>query len=288
MSLPDFDFVLPDRIEEALRLLADAGPRGHAMAGGTDVMVLMKQGALAPQVIVGLGGIAELRGIRRENGSVAVGSGTTLAAILSDSLLARHAPGLVDAAARMATEQIRTVATAGGNLATAAACGDLAPILIALDAWLRLRTASGERDLPLEDFFTGVRATILERGELITSIEVPAREAGSGSAYVKFGYRRGAQVAVVSAAACVTRNGDRVRSVRLVLGAVAPAPVLVLGASALLDQPMEGSQLAAACDAAAVECSPISDLRGSEAYRRAMVPVVARRALELAWKRSQS
>ncbi len=286
MTLPEFQLQFPRRLEEASRVLRDEGTRAVAMAGGTDVMVLMKQGTLSPRVLVLLAGLEELQGIRRENGAVSIGGGTTIAAAGSNDLIARHAPALVDAARRMGTTQVRNLATVAGNLASAAACGDLAPVLVALDARLRLRDATGGRDLFVADLFTGVRATVLVPGELITEIRVPAGEPGSGSAYVKFGYRRGAQVAVVSAAAHVAQERGRVRSVRLAMGAVAPTPLLVRGASALVGHRVEGDALEAACSSAASECSPISDLRGSESYRRAMASVIARRALELAWRRS--
>jgi len=213
-------------------------------------------------------------------------SSTTVAEIERDPLLRGHARGLVDAAERMATVQIRNRATVAGNLATAAACGDLAPILIALGARLELRSAAGARPVPLESFFTGPRTTVLGPGELIASIHLPTAGPGLGSAYVKFGYRGGSQFAVVSAAAWVEQADGRARSVRLVLGAVAPVPFAVQGASVLAGRVVEGAALDAACAAAASECRPISDIRGSEAYRRAITSVIARRALELAWRRS--
>lgn len=280
------EFHRPTRLEEALALLGDAGTGGLAKAGGTDVTLLLKNGVLRPRVLVGLSALSELKGIRLESGRISIGAGTTLAELERDPILPERAPGLVDAARRMATPQIRTLATVGGNLASAAACGDLAPILIALGAAIHLRSSSGTRRLSLPDFFTGARATALAPGELITRLEVPAAEKGSSSSYVKFGYRGGSQIAVASAAAHLTREGNVARRVRLVLGAVAPVPVLVRGAGSLVGQSVEGAALDAACAAAAAECRPISDIRGSESYRRAIASVIARRALDLAWRRS--
>lgn len=286
MTPPEFEFHLPSRLEDALELLRDAGEQGLAKAGGTDVMVLLKRGGLAPSVLVGLSGLPELKGIRRRNGVVSIGAGTTIAALQSDPLLAEHARGVIDAARRMATVQIRNLATVGGNLASAAACGDLAPILIAVGATIQLRSVDGTRALPLPEFFTGPRTTVLAPGELITRVEIPAAEAGSGSSYVKFGYRRGPQVTVVSAAAYLVQEKGTTKRVRLILGAVAPVPFRVEGASVLVGHPAEGPALDAGCAAAASECRPISDIRGSESYRRAIAPVIARQALTLAWRRS--
>jgi carbon-monoxide dehydrogenase medium subunit len=286
MSLPDFDLELPGTLDEALALLGRGGPPPLVMAGGTDVLVLAKQGVLKPAVVVSLSRLHEIRGIRRDGAVLAIGGGTSIAALESSPLLLEEATALVDAARTMATVQIRNRATVAGNLATAAACADLAPPLVALGASVRLRSASAERVVPLAGFFRGARATVLEPAELITTIEVPARAAGSGSAFVKFGYRRGAQIAVASAAAWVVLTEGIVRDVRIVLGAVAPVPLDVRGAAALLGQRPEGAALEAACRAAAAECLPISDLRGSAQYRRAVVAVVTRQAVELASRRA--
>lgn len=286
MSLPDFDLRIPKRLNDALALLREAGPGGLALAGGSDLIPLMKQGVLSPRIVVALSGVAELAGIRLENGSISIGGGATLAAIEASPLLAEHVRALVDAAERMATVQVRNVATAAGNLASAAACGDLAPVLISLGARLRLRSASGERTVSLTDFFTGPRATVLLPGELICEILMPVPERGSGSAYTKYGYRGGSQIAVVSAAAAVVQENGKARSVRLVLGAVAPVPFAVQGAAVLVGGAIEGAALDSACAAAGTECQPISDIRGSWSYRRTITSVIARRALLSAWRRS--
>ncbi len=283
MTTTGIEFHRPTSLEEALTILRDAGREGIAKAGGTDVMLLLKHEALRPRVMVGLSALSELKGIRRDKSVIAIGAGTTIAALERDALLAEHAQGLLDAAHRMATAQIRTVATVGGNLASAAACGDLAPVLIALDATIHLRSAAGERKLPLTEFFTGPRTTVLAPDELITRIEFPAAKKRSASSYAK---RGGSQIAVVAAAAQVNRDGSVAERVRLVMGAVAPIPFLVKGASVLTGRPVEGAALEAACAAAASECRPISDVRGSEAYRRTISSVVARQALESAWRRS--
>src|SRR5512139_1118303 len=286
MDVTEFDLVAPERLDEALALLRDRGAGAVAMAGGTDLMPALRQRAVTPSSVVLLSRIPDLRGIRREEDGLLIGGATTIAELTRDPRVRGHARGLVDAAEQMATVPIRNRATVAGNLATAAACGDLAPILIALGARLELRSASGARTVPLDAFFTGPRTTVLGPGELIASIHVPDAPPATGTSYVKFGYRGGSQIAVVSAAARIEQAGGRARSVRLVLGAVAPVPFAVQGASVLAGRPVEGAALDAACAAAASECRPISDIRGSESYRRAIAPVIARRALELAWKRS--
>lgn len=287
MALPEFELESPRTLEEALSLLASPGLSSVPLAGGTDLVVLLKQGALSPQRVVSLRAIPELGGIREEEGGVALGGGTTLAEIEASPLLALRFPGVVDAARTMATVQIRNRATVAGNLATAAACADLSPILSALEGRVTLRAPSGERSLVLTEFFTGARSTAMHSGELLTKVFLPAPGPRSGCAFVKFGHRRGAQIAVASAAANLSLDeAGRVTRARLVLGAVAPVPLAVDGVSSLLGQTVEGVPLAAASAAAAAECTPISDIRGSEAFRRAVVAVISRQALELASRRA--
>lgn len=286
MAIPDFDLKLPATLGEALALAA-VSPPPLLMAGGTDLMVQLKQGLRSAATLVSLSRVADLRKISEKDGTVSLGGGVTVAALEASGLLARRLPGLVDAARAMATVQIRQRATVAGNLVTAAACADLAPILAALDVKVVLRSARAERSVPIASFFTGPRQTVLAADEILVSAEVPSGVPGSGSAYVKFGYRRGAQIAVASAAAWLKLEGGTVRAVRLVLGAVAPIPLVVRGAQVLVGERPEGAPLEAACAAASTECKPISDIRGSEAYRRAVVAVVARQAIERAALRAE-
>jgi carbon-monoxide dehydrogenase medium subunit len=282
MSLPEFNLHFPNSLQDALRTLSALSISEAAaplvMAGGTDVLLYMKQRTVQPRSVLSLSKVDETRGIRNLNGAE-IGAGTTIAGMERYPLLQSQYPGLVDAARSMATPQVRQRATLGGNLATAAACADMPPILIALGAVVEIRSVYEPRQVPLQEFFVGVRATALQPGELISALRLQQPAPHSSSAYVKFGYRRGAQIAVASAAAAVTMDGDRIQSIRLVLGSVAPVPVVVRGASVLVGAKPEGAALAAACTAAAAECAPISDIRGSEAYRRAIVEVIARRAV---------
>lgn len=288
MAIPEFELESPRTIGEALQLLAAPGKISISLAGGTDLMVLMKQGVLTPHRVVSLREIPELRGIREEGGGVVIGGGVTIAEIEASQLLAERFPGVVDAARTMATVQIRNRATVAGNLTTAAACADLSPIFSAIGAVVELRSTSGARELGLGKFFTGARATAMRPGEILTRVLLPALVPRSGSAFVKFGHRRGAQIAVASAAVNLSLDeAGQVKQARLVLGAVAPTPLVVEGVLALVGHGVEGASLEAACAAAAAECKPISDLRGSEAFRRAVVAVISRQALESAARRAK-
>ena len=286
MALPDFDLKLPTTLTEALALAGQGAPGVVLMAGGTDVMLQLKQGVLAPATVVSLARVREIVGIREGDGSISIGGGTTVSSLAASELLRDRLPGIVDAARSMATTQIRQRATVAGNLAIAAACADLSPILHALGARLWLQTATGQREVPLSAFFRGPRVTVLAPGEILVSVEISPDGPTTGSAYVKFGYRRGAQIAVASAGARVTLEDGAVSEISVVLGAVAPTPLPVEGARLLVGKRPEGAPLAAVCEAAARECRPISDLRGSAAYRRAVVAVVTRQAIVAALARA--
>lgn len=289
MALPEFDFALPLTLGETLGLLGEQHEGTVLMSGGTDLVVQMKQGVKVPKTVVCLSGVTELKGIKEKaDGTMVIGGGTSIATLEADELLRARCPGIVDAARSMATPQVRNRATVAGNLATAAACADLPPILRALGASIVLRRSDGSRTVKLEDFFTGARTTVLRAGEVITAVEIPPQPENSGSAFEKYGYRRGAQVSVASAGAHVVLVDGIVREATLVLGAVAPVPLPVQGVSAILDKCPEGPALDAVCAAASAESKPISDIRGSELYRRAIVAVVARTALLRAVERARS
>ena len=256
--LPALDYHRPAGLGEAVELLERFGDEALALAGGTDVVVDLRRGARGQRHLVSLRDIPELRGIRVEGDTLHIGAMTTAAELGASPEVAAQRPELLEAVRVFAGPQIRNMATVGGNLCTAASCADLAPMLIALSA--RVRTTG--RELPLEDLFRDVRATVLKPGEILIDVAVPVRRPGEGAAYEAFGQRAASFITVVGVAAFV--RGD---TNRIVLGAVAPTPVLLKNAG------VEEARAAAA---------PISDVRGSAEHRRDLVEVLTRRALERA------
>jgi CO/xanthine dehydrogenase FAD-binding subunit len=292
--LADFDLLRPRTLPEALRLLADA-PGAAPLAGGTNLMVDLRSGRHCPPALIDVSHLPELRGVRCEGGSdaggeVVAGAGTTLAALLDDPLIAQYGAPLREAAAVFANPLVRNRATLGGNLADASPAADTAPALLALDASVTLASATGERRLPLADFFLGPRRTRLQPGELIVEARWPIPPVWSAGGFTKMGLRKADAIAVVSAAVMievetpVEVNGPFVcRAAHIALGAVAPRPVRVPAAETVLKgQPLTPATIAAAAVAAAEAAAPIDDVRSSARYRRHTVEVIVRRLLERA------
>lgn len=280
--LPEFDLLRPTTLSEALAMLAGAG--AMPIAGGTNVIADLRAGKHEPRALVDLSRLAELRGIRRENGHIAIGGGTTITALLADPLVAEHASALAQAAQVFANPLIRNRATVGGNLADASPAADTAPPLLALDAEVELTSAAGTRRVPLADFLVGVRRTLRRADELITAVRFPtATDAGRRTtAFHKVGLRKADAISVLSAAVAITFDGaGRCAAARIALGAVAPRPLRAPAAEAVLaGEKLTPTIIAEAARLAAEAASPINDIRGSAAYRRQVTEVVVRRLLE--------
>ena len=280
-----FEYFAPGTLGEACEILATHDGSARVVAGGTDLLLKMKAGKLAPKVVVNVKRIPDLRGISNLQSLVSIGSLTTLEQLRLSPLIREHYPALAAAAATMASVQIRNLATLGGNLCNAAPSADLAPILMALEAVARIVGPASERRVPLDDFFTGPGTTVLGPGELLVSLEVP-RPAGP-SLYLKHSPRECMDIAVVGVGLAL-RWGDSstvgptkmCETVRIVLGAVAPVPMRARRAEAeLTGKLLTAERIERAAKLAAEDARPIDDVRGSAWYRRRMVEVLTRRGL---------
>ncbi len=283
MYIPDFEYYRPPTVNEACHLLARFGQGAKVLAGGTDLLPKMKNELIAPKVLVSLKSIPEIRGISHVPGrGVVIGAGVTHNGLMNSSLLQGRYPSVPEAAHAMANNQVRNLGTVGGNLVSAVPSADLPPILIALNAFLTLTGTRGKRTMPLSDFFVGPQRSAILADEVLEEITIPDQPT-TGSAYIKFGLRRSGALAVVGVAASVVAEGRWIRKARIVLGAVAPTPIRARNAEGLLAgvETTEGI-LEEAGRAAALECKPISDIRGSEEYRRDMIRVFTKRALRKA------
>jgi carbon-monoxide dehydrogenase medium subunit len=276
-----FEYFAPRSLAEAVEVLARYDGEARTVAGGTDLLLKMKAGRLSPRAIVNIKRVPELRGLTF-NSHLTLGALTTLEEIKQSSIIRERYPALSDAAATMASVQIRNLATVGGNMCNAAPSADLAPILIALNAAARLAGIKGERRIPLEDFFTGPGATVLAPGELLVSLEVPP-PAGP-SVYLKHSPREHMDIAVVGIGLALRGYNPLSQACaepRVVLGAVAPVPLRARRAEAeLTGGPLAAERIDRAAKIAAEEAKPIDDVRGSAWYRRRMVAVLTRRGLE--------
>lgn len=288
MRLPKFAYFAPTTLEEALTLLLEQGEGARVMAGGTDVMVKMSHGLLKPKAIIDLLGIESLRGIRFHAAEgLTIGATARLAEVAAHPDVLRYYPGLAYAIDSMANVEVRNMGTVAGNICNAAPSADTAPPLMTMNAEAVLASLKGERKLSLNEFFRGPGMTNMEQGEILTSIHVPAPPLKSGASYKRISARCGVDIAAVCAGVMVVLNGKGCKEANIVLGAVAPVPMHATKAEALVQGREETAELIRqAGDRAAEEAKPISDMRAGAEWRRKMVAVMTRRALEEAFERA--
>lgn len=275
-----FDYVAPDSLEGLFQALEGHGKKAVIIAGGTDLMVALKERTVAPDLVVDLGHLREeLGGIAIEGGVLRIGALATFFQIEADPLVRRYANALRQAAANVGTLQIRALATLGGNLATASPAADSAPPLIALKASANLMSRRGPRTVPVQSFFTGVKKSSLAPGEIVSSVDIPADERAV-SLWARAAARKENVLSTVSVAVASTIRDGAFVTGRVALGAVAPTPILAEKASGAMAGSRATAQQAEKIAALAVEDSrPISDIRASAEYRKHLVLVLTRRLL---------
>jgi carbon-monoxide dehydrogenase medium subunit len=280
MYMPDFEYHTPKTLKEACALLAELGDKATLLAGGTDVLHKMKVGKLTPGHLVSLKQLDNLREIRHEPGrGIVIGALTSHNAVYTSPLLQERYLSLPMAAHTMASNQICNMGTVGGNIVNGVPSADLPPILIALNASIRLVSTAGERSMALEDFFHGSAETMIATGEILVDIAIPD-QATTGSTYIKFGLRRSGALAVTGVAVSVEMDGDTIRDARIVLASAAPTVMRARNAEdSLRGKKVSDELLAEAGAAAAAASRPRDSIRGSAEYRRNLVDVLTKRAL---------
>ncbi len=284
-----FDYAAPRSLDETFPLLAN-GRRVRFLAGGTDIIVQLREGRADCDLLVDLKRIPELRRLEiRPDGTLAIGAAVPCAEVYEHPEVRRRWPALVDAASLIGGIQIQSRASLGGNICNASPAADSVPALIALGARLVLASAEGERELPIESFFRGPGQTVLQRGELLLRIVVPPPPPHSGARFLRFIPRNEMDIAVANAGAFLRLDdAGRIAEARVALGAVAPTPLLVAEAGELLvgQEPSE-ELFARAGEVAAAAARPITDVRGSALQRRHLARVLTVRALRGALARAQ-
>ncbi|MBI2088389.1 MAG: xanthine dehydrogenase family protein subunit M [Deltaproteobacteria bacterium] len=283
-SLPPFDYHQPSTIEEAFDLMRRLDGNVSLYAGGTEVLVALKEGKLKPQALIDIKRIPELGGIQADNGTLRLGAAVSTRAISRSPVVRERFPLLSEALKILGSMQIGNRATLGGNLANASPAADSAPPLLTLQASLRLVSPKGERSVALEDFFLAPGKTVLDQ-EILTEVRIPSAPAQGRGVFYKLGPRGAPEdICIVSVAVFVTADAQRKswQDVRIALGAVAPTPVRARHAEAALQGQPIGDKTAkeAARLAAEKDANPITDIRGSASYRGAMVQVLVERAVD--------
>jgi carbon-monoxide dehydrogenase medium subunit len=283
MVIGDLRFHRAGSLGEACELGEALGEGTYFLAGGTELIPDAHRGRDELRHLVSLRDVTELHGIEAGEGGLRLRALVTIEELCTSPDVRRSLPALAEASATLASPPIRNLATIGGNFARAVPCADTPPVCIAADATVVISGGSGSRSLPAEKFFVGPRRTAMNRGELLVEIVVPAQSEKTGLSYQRFAHRRGAALAVAAVAARLTLDGDRIESARIVLGAVGPTFILATRAADALAGHAPGRELfAEAGNRAAEESLPISDVRGSVEFRRELVRVLTRRALEQA------
>ena len=279
-------FATATTVEEALAALARGA---KAVAGGTDLVVGARQGkASLPEALVAIHRVSELHAIDETADGLRLGALVTHAEIAAHPAIRERFTALADASAIVGSHATRAQGTIGGNVMNASPAMETGGPLICLEASATLRSVEGTRTVSVEGLFTGPGTTAANADELLVSVDVPAPAPGTGSAYVRLEYRRQMEIAVVGATAVVHLEDGRVQDARVAITALAPTIRRVPDAeAALAGGEADDESLAAAARAAAAASSPISDVRSSERYRRAMAEVIARRAVEIAVARAR-
>ncbi len=276
-----FTYIEPATIEEALATLVRHGEEAKLIAGGTGLVNLMKQRLVNPGCVVSLRRLAGLADVNLDDGkNLLIGALCTHRTLESSPIVREHAPLLAEAARRVATIRIRTMATLGGAVVHADPNQDLPPALIALDARVKLRSPKGEREVPIDQFFTGYYETVTQPDEIVTGIAIPPSARTTGSAYLKFLPQTADDYATVSVAARVALNNGTIADARVALGAAASTPLHArVVEDALRGQAPTRKTLEQAAALVGAIVDPIADFRGSVPYKRDMAIVFVRRAL---------
>jgi carbon-monoxide dehydrogenase medium subunit len=281
-----FEYAAPRTLDEALAVLGEHGDEARVIAGGTALVTMMRQRLLSPGYLVSLREISGLDRIEAANGDIGIGALVTHRDVETSPLVQERIPVLADTFRRVASVRIRNMATVGGALAHADPNQDPPVTLIVLGARVEIRGAGGRRELPVEEFFRDYYESALEPGEVVTGVVVPRLPATSGAAYVKFLPRTADDYATVAVAATVSLepDGERCRAARIALGSVGVTPIRARAAEGLLAGQRLGAELlVAAGEAVKVAVDPLSDHRGSAAYKKEMAAVMVGRALTQAW-----
>lgn len=285
--LPGFNLHRPTSLGEALELMG-ALESVKPIAGGTDLLPLMRDRAIAVDEIVDIQGLHELEGITVENGALRIGALTTLTEILESPLVAEKATVLKDAVSHIGSVQTRNQGTLAGNLCNASPAADTPPALMVLKAQANVvSSAKGARKIPVEELFAGPKTNSLGKDELVTEILVPELPPGSGAAFEKLGRRRGITLAVVNAAAYIAMDGKKCVDARIALGAIAATPIRLPGVEAIyIGKELTPEAIEESSRACYALVSPVDDVRASAEYRREMACVLVKRAIVKAHARA--
>jgi carbon-monoxide dehydrogenase medium subunit len=285
-----FEYVAPNSLNEALAVLRDRGDGVKLLAGGTDMLVQMKEGGLHPPSIVSIHNVSELKQLSFDEGDgLRIGAGVDMGTIASDRTIRQHYTALAEGAGVLGSRQTRNMATIGGNICNAAPSADTSPPAVVLDAIAEIARPQGTRETKVEELWSGPGKTLLSDDEIVTAFRFPRFPPRTGSVYQRHTPRKIMDIAVVGVGVRLSLADDgSITHVRMALGAVAPTVYRSTNAEqALIGQQPSNELFDRAADIAQDESRPISDVRGSADFRRYLVGVMTKRCLEVALKRAK-
>lgn len=280
--LPRFEYLMPKTLEEALAALRNQKGTAKVFAGGTDLIPQLKRREIpTPQCVIDLKGILGLGNITYHEGSgLTIGSLTTISELVESPVVLQHFPSLFQAALSIGSPQVRNRGTFAGNICTAVPSADSAPVLLTLEANIKIKGPKKEKTVPIGKFFTGPRTTVLKPDEILLEISVPKPAPASRGVYLKLSPRHSMDLAIVGVAVLGVSENGVCKDVRIALGAVAPTPIRAPMSEAMLKgQRITSALIDEAARNAITQCSPIDDHRASQEYRCDMVYAMTRRAL---------
>jgi len=289
MIAQSFQYESPGTLAEAIALLNQHGDDAKVLSGGHSLIPMMKLRFATPGYLIDINNIPGLSDIREENGVVRIGALVREAQLEHSDLLAKHFPIFKDVTKLIADPQVRNMGTLGGNLAHGDAANDHPAVMIALGASVVITGADGEREVPIDEFFFGFYMTAIQQGEILTEIRLPVPAAGSGNAYHKL-ERKVGDYATAGVAVQLTIGSDGVvTAAGIGLTNVNPVPLRASRSEeALIGKPLSEETIALAAQYASEDCSPSSDLRGSEEYKRHVTGVLVKRMIKKAAERAQA
>lgn len=274
-------YYAPEAQAELFGLLQQEGPNARVLAGGTDLLIAMKEKGLRTACLVDLKRVEGLRGIQSHNGSgLSIGAATTLHEVETSQAVREVCPVLAEAVGEIASYQVRSRATLGGNLANASPAADSSPAILVLDGEFELASAAGVRVIPADAFFVGPGKSALAPGEILRRIRIPRPQPGAHAVYLKFGSRAAMDIAIVGVAVSLIFDGPTsCREARVALASVGPIPLRARKTEAALVGELTEPRIQEAAVLAAEEARPIDDVRGSAVYRRHLVRALTGQAV---------
>ncbi len=291
MLLPKFKLHEPDSIADALKLKAKLGKSARLMAGGTDVLVLLKKKVIFTDTIISLSKIKDLSRISQTDTDVTIGACTTIIQLINNPVIQEKFSAIKTAGESLGTHLIRNRATIGGNCCNASPAGDTMPALMIYDAKVLIESADKKRELPIKDFFKGPGKTDLADNEILTGFKLPIPPASSGAHYIQLGKRQSSEINVVNVGSFLEYDPatKKIINTRIALGSVAATPIRALKAEAVIKgkTAKEDAFYIAGETARKEDCTPIDDFRGSASYREAMIGVLTKRTLQAAFEQAR-